>query len=160
MGSFNCYAVDHDKAVEIKTDSNNPTINISLTYTNENSNAQTKLMKNSSRDNMRPKGARKKKKDIKYSLEVKYTERQVVNDDDCFYIKNLISTNNKGKITNFRPRQIRFETLIDKVTEARFTQQLQETHDIDRVFADFQKIANIILKPVGHNKVKDEPIEY
>ena len=94
MGSFNCYAVDHDKAIEIKTETNNPTINISLTYTNENSNAQSKLMKNSSRDNMRPKGSRKKKKDIKYSLEVKYTERQVVNDDDCFFIKNLISSNN------------------------------------------------------------------
>jgi len=156
MGGLNCYAVDHDNRIEVVS-AEKPTINISFNITNNDNNPTKQRLE--SRPSSRVKG-RKKKKDIKYVIEIKYSDKQFVNADECFYIKNIGSYKSK-KIDHFLPKKIRFNTLIDKVMESNFNEQLKESQDIDKVLDEFTKVANIILKPVPRFKPSnDDPIEY
>ncbi len=109
------------------------------------SESRSEILSRKSADIEAAKKKKKKKPDIKYKIEIKYSEKQIVNPGECFYIKNLSYSKNSKKV-KYKPKILRFNTIIDKTTESKFHEQMKLYNDIDKVLEDFANHVNIVLR--------------
>ncbi len=155
---MNCYSLFYAEKAELTTEPKNPIVNINVSINNINNNKaedsqeilnSVKVLGPVEAPVEEPLDTEKKKKkhdkNIKYIIEIIYSDKQIIDPDECFYVKNIQIIKSSKKI-DYHPKKIVFEPFINRETENQIQEQLTQSKNIDKVLEDLSKNTNINLK--------------